>query len=211
MFAFGFVFSIILFLDCFDCSSKILWSCFPIITSLIEPFTFGFAKLSFFFLFLLDNICLYHLKITCSLDVILLASELNYFLLDMNTILHAFACFSKAFRLNFRPQPSGQITKSFYVSVWSLDSSTSSSLIMGFSSKPFLNSYFIKGTASYFFFSTLIISGSCFFYYLFDSSFGCYFWIIILFWGALGGGSGTLFFSAIWGESFNTSLSPVGF
>jgi len=33
------------------------------------------------------------------------ASELNYFLLDINTNLQALACFSKAFLWNFLPQP----------------------------------------------------------------------------------------------------------
>jgi len=46
------------------------------------------------------------IMVACYLLTNLFASELNSFLLDMNTSLQAFACFSKAFRLNFRPQPS---------------------------------------------------------------------------------------------------------
>jgi len=47
------------------------------------------------------------------LEVILFASELNYFLFDMNTNLQALACFSNAFLLNFLPHPSGHITSKF--------------------------------------------------------------------------------------------------
>ena len=41
---------------------------------------------------------------TCSFDT-LLAYELNSFLLDINTNLQALTCFSRAFLLNFLPQP----------------------------------------------------------------------------------------------------------
>ena len=72
------------------------------------------------------TICAYnHHKCTCSFPT-LLASELNSFLLDMNTNLQAFACFSKAFLLNFLPQPSGHITKSFSLSGGSVSSCSSS-------------------------------------------------------------------------------------
>lgn len=72
------------------------------------------------------TICAYvYHKTTCSLPT-LLASELNSFLFDMNTNLQAFACFSKAFLLNFRPQPSGHITRSFSLSGGSVSSCSSS-------------------------------------------------------------------------------------
>lgn len=43
--------------------------------------------------------------LACSLFTSLFASELNYFLFDIKTSLQALACFYKALRLNFRPQP----------------------------------------------------------------------------------------------------------
>jgi len=67
----------------------------------------------------------------CYLEVIRFASELNSFLLDINTNLQALACFSKAFLLNDLPHPSGHLTKSFSLS-GGIDSSASSSRI-GFS------------------------------------------------------------------------------
>lgn len=149
------------------------------------------------------------LNLTCYFDVSLLASELNYFLLDIKTILQALACFYKAFLLNLRPQPSGHITKSVSFSGCYLDYSISYYLIIGFSSCGFINSYFLTGY--YFFYICFTETGSSFLYYFLCSYFDAYFWIIILFWGAFGGGSTTVFFSIIWGESFKTNLSPADF
>jgi len=88
-----------------------------------KPLVFPFP---YFFYFALT--CL--IKFACYFVTSLLASELNYFLLDINTNLQALACFYKAFLLNLRPHPSGHSIKSF--SPACIDSSTSSSLI-GFS------------------------------------------------------------------------------
>lgn len=115
------------------CRSEVLRSCFPVVSCLFETFGSGFTKLSFLFLFVLFYyVGLNYTQITCYFEAILFASELNYFLLDMKTILQALACFSRAFRLNLRPQPSGHKIKSVSFSGCSLDYSTSSSLIIGF-------------------------------------------------------------------------------
>lgn len=67
---------------------------------LSKPFPLA---LPYFFYFALTCLMMF----ACSLFTSLLASELNSFLLDMNTNLQALACFSKAFLLNFLPHPSG--------------------------------------------------------------------------------------------------------
>lgn len=74
--------------------------------SLVLSKPFVFPNCFYFFLFSLINAA-------CYFEVNLFASELNYFLLDMKTILQAFACFYNAFLLNFLPHPSGHSTKSF--------------------------------------------------------------------------------------------------
>ncbi len=89
-------------------------------------------------------------KVACSLLTSLFASELNYFLLDIKTNLQAFACFSKAFRLNLRPQPSVHSIKSF--SPCCIDSYTSSYFI-GLSSYTKTAIFFSLG-------STAIVGGA---------------------------------------------------
>ncbi len=110
-----FLFFLLLF-HCFYGRPKVLWCSLPVLASfgLIEPLTFRHSH--FFLLFdlcLLDESGLNVIAFTCYLEVILLAYELNSLRLDIKTSLQAFACFSKAFLLNLRPQPYGQRTKSF--------------------------------------------------------------------------------------------------
>ena len=110
---------------------EILRLSLPVVRCFVE-LCFRFSKVRFLlYLVLSDDVGLNQTTSTCYLDVSLFAYELNSFLFDMKTNLHAFACFSRAFLLNFRPQPSGHMIKSFSVSTCSLASSTSSSL-MGF-------------------------------------------------------------------------------
>ena len=105
----------LVFLHCLDSWSEVLWRSFPVFTSfgLIKSFSSGHSHLFLFLSFgLFSNLSLNKQMLTCSFPT-LLASELNSFLFDINTNLQALACFSKAFLLNFLPQPSGQSTKSF--------------------------------------------------------------------------------------------------
>jgi len=106
-------FSLIL-LHGFDGSSEVLRSSFPVLACLLKSLPSGGSHLLFLphFLLLGDG-GLYLMKVTCSFETNLLASELNSFLFDMKTNLQALACFSSAFLLNFRPQPSGHCTRSF--------------------------------------------------------------------------------------------------
>lgn len=109
------LFLLLLFLHGLDSSSEVLGCCLPILPSLslIKALAPCHSHLFLFLKFgLLGNGCLCNNKVTCSLEI-LFASELNSFLLDINTNLQALACFSSAFRLNLRPQPSGHITRSF--------------------------------------------------------------------------------------------------
>ena len=118
-----------------DGRSEVLGSSLPVVTifCLVEPFSSGHSHLLLLLqLRLLGGFGLNRAKNTCSLEMTLLASELNSFLLDMKTNLHAFACFSSAFLLNFLPQPSGHIIKSFSLSGGKVSSCSSS--WMGFSS-----------------------------------------------------------------------------
>lgn len=99
----------LLLLHGFYGSSEILGCGLPIFTGFCgtEP-SLAFGHAHFFLLLyfgLLGYDDLNRCGVTCSLEVILFASELNSFLFDMNTNLQAFACFSSAFLLNFLPQP----------------------------------------------------------------------------------------------------------
>ena len=105
----------LIFFHSFNGWSEILWGSFPVLTSfgLIKTFTPGHSHFFLFVSFrLFGNLSLDKKYVTCSFPT-LLASELNYFRFDMKTNLQAFACFSRAFRLNFLPHPSGQSIKSF--------------------------------------------------------------------------------------------------
>ena len=91
-----------------NCWSKIFRGGFPILSSFsfVESFALGHSHLLLFFDFILFNDCgLYKIMLTCSFETNRLAYELNSFLFDMKTSLHALACFSRAFLLNFLPQP----------------------------------------------------------------------------------------------------------
>jgi|JI9StandDraft_2_1071091.scaffolds.fasta_scaffold92491_1 hypothetical protein len=106
-------------LDGFNGGPKVLRCGLPVLAGLVLVET-SLALSHPHFLLLLDlglfgNRCLTSIQSTCSLET-RFASELNSFLLDINTNLHAFACFSKAFLLNLRPHPSGHITRSFSLS-----------------------------------------------------------------------------------------------
>ena len=105
----------LVFLHCLYGWSEVLRGSFPIFTSfgLIKSFASGHSHFFLFLSFgLFSDLSLNKQMLTCSFPT-LLASELNSFLFDINTNLQALACFSKAFLLNFLPQPSGQSTKSF--------------------------------------------------------------------------------------------------
>jgi hypothetical protein len=118
-----------------DCSSEVFRCGLPVVPSLclVEALALRHAHLLLFFqLILLYESGLNWRLFTCYLEVIRFAYELNSLRLDMNTSLHAFACFSKALRLNLRPQPSGHSTRSFSLSGGSDSSSYCSR--MGFSS-----------------------------------------------------------------------------
>lgn len=122
-------------LNCVDCGSEVFRCSLPVFASLglVEALTLRHAHfLLFFQLVLLDESGLYERVCTCYLEVMRFAYELNSFRFDMKTSLHAFACFSKALRLNLRPQPSGHNTRSFSLSA-GRDSSSYCSR-MGFSS-----------------------------------------------------------------------------
>ena len=191
----------LLFFYRLNCWPEIFRGGFPIVACLIETLSFSFSK----FFLLLNFVLLYDLslncnkKITCSFEVNLLASELNYFLFDMKTNLQALACFSNAFRLNFLPQPSGHSTSSFSLTAWSTDSSTSSSWI-GFS-----NLLLPTGISS-----TMLTGCSIFFYYLTSTFLGYSLTgsleIKILFFSWPFGCSVTAFFCSMPGESWITSL-----
>ena len=116
------------FLHGLDSSSKIFGSSFPIFSCfcLVKSLSSSRSHFLFFFHFsLLNNSSLHIIKNTCSFETTLLASELNSLRFDMKTNLQAFACFYRAFLLNFRPHPSGHITRSFSLS-WGKDSSAAS-------------------------------------------------------------------------------------
>ncbi len=174
----------------FDSSSEILRCSFPIFTRFcfIKAFSFCHSHfLFFFYLCLLYKSCLYYLYFTCSFEVILFASELNYFLLDIKTNLQAFACFYKAFLLNFLPQPSGHITSRFSSSF--ADYSASYSCIGLSWLRTFWDYFFYifgcgGGSSTFFTYSFLATTGSYLFIYYFGGSFA----INIRFWiGILGG------------------------
>lgn len=98
------------------CGSEVFRSGLPVVASLglVEALTLGHTHLLLFFQFVLLHESGLHGRVyTCYLEVIRFASELNSLRFDMNTSLHAFACFSNALRLNLRPQPSGHSTRSF--------------------------------------------------------------------------------------------------
>lgn len=99
----------LLLLHGFYCSSEIFRCGLPILSGFCgteASLTLCHAHFLFLLHFgLLSYDDLNSSGVTCSLEVILFASELNSFLFDMNTNLQAFACFSKAFLLNFLPQP----------------------------------------------------------------------------------------------------------
>lgn len=189
------------FLSCFQGSPKVLRSCFPIIACLFKSLTLCLPQLLFLLLqlVLLDYLSLYYLSYTCSLEVSLFASELNYFLLDINTNLHAFACFSRAFRLNFRPHPSGHSTNSFSFCIWSVDYSTYSYFI------GILSLLLPTGISS----TLLIIWVYCFYFFIsacFNYSFCGSLAIKIRFFWVGSDSYETNFFDEISGESCMTSF-----
>ena len=83
------------FFTAFMTDLKSYEAAFQLSLVLSNPFPFVIPIWAFFYwsLFCLTKVALNKIKITCSWEVNLLASELNSFLFDMKTNLHALECF----------------------------------------------------------------------------------------------------------------------